>query len=174
MAIINNIDLGVLPTWQVPISTRSGAAWGTEVGSIAIEGGQTIIWSRAGTVRERTETVWIIANSSAAVLTLVRQLLELAGNPSLNPVYIQWASGGGNIVPDSEDGWYLLKSVTPTLEISADGIVPVVISAQYIAPGLGAKPVGIAFTGGSGQTAGYTGLGTPWLAYPINAASIPG
>src|SRR5215469_16047400 len=134
MATINNIDLGAHPTWTTPISTRAGAVWGAETQTAVVEGGQAIIWERSGIVRKRTETIWISVTppDSTKVLRLKRQLQELANNPNMKPAYIRWASGGGNIVFNSDDGWYTLENVTPNEEVSADGILPVQVTVSYL------------------------------------------
>lgn len=172
--IINNLDLGAHLTWSAPLQTRKGATWGATTQDLVVEGGQSITFSKSGVIRKRTETVWVTVNppDSTKVLRLVRQLQELANNPNLQPVYIQWASGGGNIVVDQEDGWYTLEQVEPDLDITADGIVPVLISVSYLAPGLLSKALAVSYIGGPALI-GWGGPAINWLSYPLNASGMP-
>lgn len=174
MTIINNLDLGAHTTWNTPMSTRKGAVWGATTQELLVEGGQSIIFSKSGIIRKRTETIWISTNppDSTKVLRVVRQLQELANNPNLQPVYIQWASGGGTVVIDPEDGWYTLESVTPDMEVSFDGIVPVQIVVSYLSPGLASKALAVSYIGGPASI-GWGGPNSNWLAYPLNSSGTP-
>ncbi len=174
MAIINTIDLGAHATWRSPLSTRKGTIWGSDVQNVVIEGSQSIIWSRAGAIRKRTEMVWIVTSppSSTTALATLRQLQETANNPALQPVYIQWASGGGNIVADPEDGWYVLETVTPNTEVTIDGIIPVEITVSYVTTGISLKSLAIAYSG-SIANIGYIGSAIAEVAFPLNADSMP-
>src|ERR1043166_7311848 len=113
MRINGSLDLGAHETWLKPLQTWQGPVWGQAVRSLIVEGTQEITYPRGGFARTRTETVWLSAFSSIggssarsqqAALYLLRQLLELANNRLLQPVYIEWQSGGGQTVQDSEDG----------------------------------------------------------------------
>jgi hypothetical protein len=178
MTIINNIDCGIHPTWAAPIQTFAGPSGGVEIGSEIVEGGQTVSYSRSGTMRKRTETIWIkppntIAEGTdaavSAALALYRQLYELFNSPRLHPVFIQWRSGGGVIVPDSEDGWYTPDSIKPDMEFVFTGIIPVQITVTYKYPGPPEKPVAMAYTGAS-IAVGYTGEATNWVSMPLNSS----
>src|SRR5690348_6515239 len=129
MAIIGPIDCGVHPTWQIPLQTHQNAEWGIDnSGGATVQQGQfqTIDAVGAGKIRTRTETIWVRDpnENQAKVEALVRQLQELAGDPGLQPVTILWKSGGGIIVSDVNDGWYMIKSVKPDYENSFTGIIP--------------------------------------------------
>jgi hypothetical protein len=177
MAIINNLDLGAHTTWQAPFSTRRGTVWGAEAQSLIVEGGQSVIFDRSGMVRKRTETIWVSSPAGeTAAKRLVRQVQELAGNPGLQPVFIQWASGGGNILIDSEDGWYILETVTPDLEVTIDGIIPITIVVAYVAPSTLARALAMSWLGSPAAVGWQLNVPNPvanWLAFPINAAGIP-
>src|SRR5215469_833109 len=104
MTIVNNLDLGAHPTWGASLSTRKGAVWGAETQTAVVTGGQDAYWSRSGVLRKRTETIWVSVSPAdqTKVLRLVRQLQELGNNSNMQPVYIQWASGNGNMIADPE------------------------------------------------------------------------
>lgn len=174
MTIINNLDLGAHPTWQASQSTRVGAVWGGDTQSEIVEGGQEIFWSRSGLVRARQETIWVTVSPSdpVAVLRLVRQLQELSGNPNMQPVFIQWQSGAGNILSDPEDGWYTLESVTPNEEVAADGSLQVDVKVSYLAPGLGSRALALTSIGGPAAI-GWGGPSLHWLSYPPNSLNVP-
>lgn len=181
MTIINNLDLGVHPTWAKPLQTFTGPQAGVELGSDVVEGGQVVSYSRAGTMRKRTETIWIKPSNTiaegtdqaaTAALALYRQLYELFNNPRLHPVYIQWRSGGGVIVSDSEDGWYTPDSIKPDMEFIFTGIIPVQITVTYKFPGPPEKPVAMVYTGAN-IAVGYTGTAVSWTNMPLNAAYFP-
>lgn len=174
MPIINNLDLGAHPTWRASMATRKGAIWGADTQNLAVTGGQSIIYSKSGTIRKRTETIWIsvVPADPVRVLYLVRQLQELSNNPNLQPVYIQWASGAGTIVADPEDGWYTLENVTPDEDIAVDGIVPVQVTVSYLAPGLASRALAVSYIGGPANI-GWGGGVQNWLAYPLNASGMP-
>lgn len=171
MAIIGTIDCGVHPTWLIPLQTYANAEWGIDnSATVTVQQSQfqTIDIVGAGKIRQRTETIWVRdpGESPTGVATLVRQLMELAGSPGLQPVTILWKSGGGIIVPDVEDGWYLIKSVKPDFENVFTGIIPVQITVSYLAP-LPPSAHGMAAFGGLG----FSSAGNAFGPYTANTAS---
>jgi hypothetical protein len=156
------------------MSTRKGTIWGSETQSLIVSNSQSIIFSKNGAIRKRAETIWVSVTppDPVKVLSLIRQLQELANNPNLQPVYIQWASGGGTLIIDPEDGWYTLENVTPNEDIAIDGIVPVQVTASYLNPGLASRALAVSYIG-SPATIGWGGPAQNWLSYPLNATGVP-
>lgn len=177
MAIINGIDCGVYSPWNAPAQTWVGPAWQQLTGSVVVEGDQEIYYPRGGGTRSRTETIWLIpsgsiggavAGSQDAVLYLLRQLLELVNNRQLNPCLIQWRSGGGIIVSDSEDGWHIITDIKPNVENIWTGIIPVEITTIYLGP-FSTNQIGMAYTGDRLPTDFFLNSVSPLIAFPLGA-----
>jgi len=111
--IANDLDFGGAHPFPAP-------QLGQTIGSALIEGSRTIVWPRGRTVEKQDVTFWATAwqgaggqsaSSYLALRYLLRQLEELAGNPDMQPVYIQWAGTGQSgqyNVATPHDRWYLI------------------------------------------------------------------
>lgn len=179
MAIINDIDCGVYAPWNAPAQTWVGPAWGQVSKAVAVEGAQEIVYPSGGKAATRTETIWLIptgaiggsiAGSQNAVIYLLRQLMELSANRALQPCFIQWRSGGGIIVPDTEDGWYIITDIKPDMEFIWTGIIPVVITAIYIGP-YAPNRIGMGWAGGAFAD-NFSGGVANLIALPFGSTSL--
>lgn len=169
--IINGLDLG----WG---GLTTGPTAGQSITTVQVGGGSSIAYSQGSRIQQRSiAEVYVqafsaiggnAALSQAATQLLVQQLVELAGNKDMQPVLIQWTSGGGFTVPNKWDGWWLLEEVEP-LDFRYIHHVPVRIAATYVAP---LPPGGVAqsYSGGALAT-NFSGGAQLAIAYPFAAAN---
>lgn len=173
--IINDLDFGGAHPFPAP-------QLGQTVGSALIEGSRTAIWARGRTVEQQDVTFWATswqgagnqaAGSRLALRYLLRQLEELAGNPDMQPVFIQWAAtaqSGQLNETTPHDGWYLISNVQPDYEnFIVGGLVKVSLTAEHVAPASPAS-LGLRWSGGS-LSSTYSGGPVPLLAYPIGSTA---
>lgn len=148
-----------------------------------VEGQYQIAFTR-GTIPERWEIdVPMIAGLDAPAIggqtlhshqaneILARQIEEFAGNPlycGLTPVYIQWFAGGSVATTQvPQDGYYLIESLTVDYHDTQFGIIQIKMKVVFLYAE-STPPVHTVsmWWGGGSRTTGYTGIATPWQAFP--------
>lgn len=179
MTTFNDLDFGPSHAW---IKTRVGQV----VGSSLIEGSRTIAWPRGRTLEEQPVDLYVTpwqalggfaANTRGAMLFLLKQLEELAGNPDLQPIYIQWnttAAPGAFSAAEYHDGWYVVTLIEPPYRryVVTGGIVTVPMTAVLVAP---AAPSSLAVRyDGAALSSTFTQLSTPALGLPIGSSAQSG
>ena len=177
MAIINDIDLGPSNPWPL---------WqqGQVMGSALIEGTRTIVWPR-GATQIRMDVTFLVtawqaiggqaAMTFGAARYLIRQLEELAANPDLQPVYIQWtASGAAGAFnrADEHDGWYVIENVQPIYRrFILGGVVEVKLTVAQVAM---AAPASLAtWFSGAALTSNYTATAQSLIPFPVGSTVQP-
>lgn len=178
--IIGEVDLGPASFGldQRPLQTHTWAESGQQVQTATVHGGRDIPWHVGGKKRLRPATIYVEAPtalggalpaSAAALRYLVRQLQELSDSQDFQPVYFQWRSGGGVLVADPDDGWWVLESVAPAMETEASGWAAVDIQASFFAP---AAPSSLAaWVSGAALSTTYTAPATPLVAFPVGSTA---
>jgi hypothetical protein len=175
--IINDIDVGGAHPFAAP-------QVGQVIGDALIEGSRTIVWPRGRTVEKQDVTFWATAwqgsggqaaGSFLALRYLLRQMEQMAGNPDLQPVYIQWAGtaqAGQYNVTTPHDGWYVIESVQPDYEnFVVGGWVKVRMSVQMVAS---ANPSSLGLlAAGAALSTSYSATAQQILAFPVGAANLP-
>lgn len=153
---------------------------GQVIGNALIEGSRTIIWPRGRSVEKQDVTFWAQqwqsaggqgASSYLALRYLLRQLEELAGNPDMQPVFIQWAAtaqSGQYNVTTPHDSWYIIENVQPDYaNFVVSGLVKVRMTTQLVAP---ATPSSLStWYAGGALASTYTGAATALLAFPLGS-----
>lgn len=174
--IIGPLDLGS-PShpWLNPIT-------GQVLGSVILEGSDTITWGRAGI--ERVQHVafslkaWQSLGGQAAMTSgaaryLLKQLEELSLNPAYAPVYIQWSSTADpaaffNAV-DLHDGWYVITNFEPNYRRSVlTAIVECRMSVSEASPG-GPRRVVVGYSGAARSPSNYSGAAVNLLSLPVGS-----
>ena len=177
MAIINDIDLGPSnpwPDWQQ----------GQVMGSALIEGTRTIVWPR-GATQVRMDVTFLVtawqaiggqaAMTFGAARYLIRQLEELAANPDLQPVYIQWtASGAAGAFnrADEHDGWYVIEHIQPNYRrFILGGVVETKLTVVEMAP---TTPASLStWYSGAALSSNYSATSTALIAFPVGSTQQP-
>jgi hypothetical protein len=190
--IINQIDLGGWQPWLRP-------QVGQELGSELVYGGSPAAWAKGARVSVINQIdVWVrawqtvggnAALSLAAIRFLIKELEELAANPRLQPVYVQWTASADPAASfngtDPHDGWYVIEDVEPDYSTYLPaGVCKTRISMAAVAPSSALVSLyyggGVMSTSYSGALATQPLLGAPvgtsnpnWLTRVGSEGSIP-
>ena len=117
------------------------------------------------------------AFSLAATKYLLKQGEELAKNPDLQPVFIQWdATAMPNPAlnaSDLHDGWYYIDSFEPDYQnYVVTGMVDVHMTVTEVAAAP-PKRMALAYSGGA-LSSNFSGAATSFLTFPKNASVFEG
>lgn len=175
--IINDLDLGGdHPSPSPTVGQRIGDAF--------IVGSRTIIYPLGAQVETQDltfiVTAWQALGGSAAMSMgalryRLRQLEQLASNPDLQPVYIQFAataqSGELNIAT-AQDGWYVIESLQIDYEtFEPAGWARARMTVKQVAP---ATPSFLAARyDGAALASSYSAAATALISFPVGAFFIP-
>jgi len=157
-----------------------GPTTGQQIGNALVEGSRTIVWPRGGNIEKQDVSFWVTAwqgmggsaaGSFQALRYLLRQIEQLAQNPDLQPVYIQWSSTAQPSqynAADPHDGWYLIENFQPDYTTVVGGSVKVKLTVNYVAPALPANLR--AWWAGAALSSNYAVVPSgPLIAYPLGA-----
>ena len=175
--IINQLDLGGSHPYATPIV-------GQTIGTVLVEGSETIVWARGSIERKQTVSFWVqawqaiggqTANSGAALKYLLKQVEELASNRDLQPVYIQWTAtaqlGAALNASEMHDGWYAIDDFEPNYsKFIVAGLVQCRMTVTQVAPAA-PRRVALGYSGGA-LSSNYSGAARLLIAYPVAATVI--
>lgn len=163
---INDLDLSIRQPIPAPKT-------GLELRPLTIFGSRPVILPTGATATAQSIAVSVSAGSAIAGASagtqqatqyLVKQLEELASNPSV-PVYIRW---GGSVL---HNGWYYVNNCEPYYSTISQGWAQVAMEVIYLGPGLNAGAA-IWYGGGSLSTT-YSGTGVTFIGFPLGSTHVP-
>ena len=176
--IINSLDLGA------PSHPFSAPIVGQTVGSVIVEGYETVNWPRGSIERKQTVSFWVkawqalggqAAGSSGAMKYLLKQIEELASNRDMQPCYIQWnaTADPAALLNASElhDGWYIIDDFEPDYSRNVvTGLVQCRMTVTEVAP---APPrrVSVAYTGAALST-NFSGTALNLISLPSSSTAL--
>jgi len=174
--IVDGVDIGAAShPFLKPVT-------GQVRGEAMVEGVGQLGYPRGAVFNEIPVEFWVnawqaiggqVAGSYAAARIFVKQLEELANNPSYSAHFIQWTataqSGGYNSV-DPHDGWYEIDDFRPDYSsFIPSGWVKCTMKVTSIAPG---PPRSMAmWYGGGALASNYSGAAANLIALPIGSTA---
>lgn len=175
--IFNDLDVGGSHGFPAP-------QIGQTIGTALIEGSRTIVWPRGQLAEKQDVRFWVsawqavggqAAGSFQALRYLIRQLEELATNPNLQPVYIQWtatAATGGYNVADTHDGWYVIHDLQPDYQkFIVSGLLTAKLTVSQVAPSL-PSPLALWWSGAA-LSSNYSAPASNFVGFPIGSVIPP-
>lgn len=176
--IINSLDMGS------PSHPFAAPILGQTVGSVIVEGSETIVWPRGSIERKQTVSFWIkawqgiggkSANTTGAMQYLLKQVEELVSNRDVQPVYIQWTASADPAAQlnatELHDGWYIIDDFEP--DYSRNVVTGLVQCRMTVTEVAAAAPrsVSLAYQGAALST-NFSGSATNLISLPVGSTAL--
>lgn len=176
--IINSLDMGS------PSHPFAAPILGQTVGSVVVEGSETIVWPRGSIERKQTVSFWIkawqglggqAAGSSGAMKYLLKQVEELASSRDLQPVYIQWTASADPAAQlnatELHDGWYVIDDFEPNYSRNVvTGLVECRMTVTEVAAAA-PRSVALAYQGAALST-NFSGAALNLISLPVGSTAL--